>query len=340
MYQGRTVFRRQGRRHIWRWIALFVALILIGSGIYTVIDNGRVVVRTQRVLVASLPKALEGFTVLHVSDLNAKQFGPSQKQLQTVLKNRKYNAVCITGNMVGLSGDHRPFIEALLAMDPTRPVYFIAGESDPMVNIESDGILTTAEWVLNTQQTRNATFVTSPASMQVGTGTVWFSDASQLALDMETAMEAYDTTTTALGAYQADILRATRTAREQMQDEDLHIVLSSRPLGTDIVERLQGMSEETSRFTRTIDLVLAGGTVGGQWRIPLVGPVWYEGWFPPENQTYGYHYAGSVSLLQYISGGLGTNPRSPLPDFRLFNPPEVTLVTFTSQMQDGTLPNE
>lgn len=339
MYQ-RTIFAPRRRPRIGRWILLALVLLIIGIGVYTAFDNGRVVVRTQRVFVHDLPSSLEGFTILHISDLNGASFGPGQKQLSNALKDRRYSAVCLTGDMVGPKQDTFPFYELLAALDPTKPVYFIAGDSDPIaVGSQPDGYYTVlADWVLGAQ-TRGATFLGAPSSISVGNATVWFSDALQLTVDLDAAADAYAAAATGVSAYYAEVVAQTSLLRAQMRDTDLHIALTHKPVSGDMLQRmLQTTGSDASSFVRTVDLFLAGSTVGGQWRLPFIGPVWSDGWFPDDALVRGYHYAGAASLLQNISAGLGTDPENPLPAFRLFNAPEVTLITFTSDMDGDTLP--
>lgn len=335
-----SVFAPRKKRHFWRWIALVLALIIAAVGVYTAFDNGRVMVKTQRVLVANLPDALEGFTVLHISDLNGKRFGPAQKQLRNALKEKRYHAVCLTGDMVGPNEDSYPLQELLLALDTTRPVFFIAGDSDPVpVGGQDAGFYSPlADWVL-ALQARGATFLGAPASMSVGNTKVWFTDVAQLALDLDGAAAAYAGATTTVSQYYAQVIEDTQMARTQMRESDLHIALSHEPVSESMINTMRsasGMAGDV--FVRSVNLILAGGTAGGQWRLPLIGPVWMDGWFPAERDVEGYHHTGA--LLQYISGGLGTSAKAPLPDFRLFNTPEVTLITFTSQMDDGVLPDD
>lgn len=334
----RSVFAPRKRRHPLRWIFLTLLTLVILCGVYTAIDNGRIIVKTQRVLVHDLPKALEGYTVLHISDLGGAEFGPGQKQLTNALKNKRYSAVCITGNMVGPKGETYPFYDLLSALDPTKPVFFVAGKNDPspLGDQASGGSMVLAEWVLGAQS-RGAKYLGAPQSLTVGGSKVWFTDASQMSLDLESAAAAYATADTPLSRYYAENIELTTLARMNMAEDDLVLALSHTPIGGDMLQIIMtAETESTQQFVRSVDLVLAGGTNGGQWRIPFMGPLWSDGWFPQEELTEGYHYAGS--LLQYISGGLGVNPNSPLLGFRLFNAPEVTLITFTAEMDVDVLP--
>ena len=70
----------------------------------------------------------------------------------------------------------------------TQPVYFIAGDSDPVaVGGQPEGYHTVlADWIAGAQ-TRGAVYLDAPASLQVGEATVWFSDAAQIDLDLDSA---------------------------------------------------------------------------------------------------------------------------------------------------------
>ncbi|MCL1964218.1 MAG: hypothetical protein FWF69_04060 [Firmicutes bacterium] len=328
------------KHHIGRWVAFFLVCAIAVCGVYTAVDNGRVVVRTQRILVWNLPQALEGFTVLLISDLNGRRFGPNQKQIESALKGKKYNAVCVAGNMIEKRGDASPFLELLDVLDATKPVYFIAGAGDPSPLIRQAGglITTVSNWVSEAQRA-GAVYLDAPVPLQVGKSRVWFSDAEQITLDLESAAEAYARAGANPDDYDVGVVERAREARARMYEDDLNIVLSRYPLREETVYRMQAINEaKGSPFLRMIDVVLAGGTAGGQWRLPFLGPLWAEGWLPRDEYTLGYHYAGSK--LQYITGGLGIETASPLPGIRLFNTPEVTLLTFTSAIGEDVLPGQ
>lgn len=341
MYRRHSnVFSSRRRRPIGRWMLLTLTVLVIVIGVYTVFDNGRIQIKTQRVLVPNLPSALEGFTVLHASDLDGKRFGPAQKQIANAVKEKRYHAVCLTGDMVGAKGDPYPLLEFLQAIDSTKPVFFIAGDGDPLaVGGQAIGYHTVlANWVMDAQA-RGAAFLGAPQSMAVGSAAVWFSDAAQLSLDLDVALDAYETASTPISQYYAQVVRETIAARAQMKETDLHIALTHKPISDSMINTMRSASGEGGEeFVRSVDLILAGSTAGGQWVLPFVGPVWADGWFPAQSATEGYHYTGG--LPQYISGGLGTSASSPLPDFRLFNTPEITLITFTAQMDEGVLPED
>ena len=312
---------------------VLLLFIIAGLGIYIAIDNGGADVIHQRVLVGSLPEELEEFSVLLVSDLNGKRFGPRQKYLQPTLQGLKYNAVCITGNILDASGSAYPLYELLDALPVHKPIYYSPNYAEiPVFGMD----IFSLDWVAGLQA-RGVTFLETPEYMTVGKSKVWFSDASQVFLDLETAKSAYEASSSAQSRYQQQLLTQTISLRKEMGENDLHIVLSPAPMHRNSVVNPQNVTDpDRSRFLNSIHLILSGGTAGGQWQLPLIGPVWSDVWFPKKEEVQGYHYVGNY--LQYISSGLGVRSDTPLPHFRMFNTPEITLVTFTSRMDNDVLP--
>ena len=124
-----------------------------------------------------------------------------------------------------------------------------------------------------------------------------------------------------------------------MSSKDIQIALTHHPLQLSAVENLQEWSgDETASYARTVSLILAGHYAGGQWVLPLAGPLKApesaglpnNGWFPSAEKVRGLSYI--LGIPQYIDPGLGVCQTNNLPDFRLFNTPTVSLLTLTSRV--------
>lgn len=329
---GKNVFVRRRRPKIGRWLLLILLLAAVLCAGYTALDNSSCTVKRQRVFVADLPAGLEGFTVLHVSDLGGRRLGKDQAELTRALKNAKWDATVCTGNMLGEDADPFPFYELISAVSADKPFYFIAGRSDPAALVRGANAETIlADWAAGAQS-RGATYLDRPTKLEKGGESVWLTETALLTLDLDGALEAY---TQAGGTYWQEVVADTIAARKSMEAAcGLHLLLSATPLTDASAAKL--LASADGDFVRTVDLALAGGTAGGQWRLPGGRAVWAQGTWLPQGPQSGYGYA--ASLLQYVSGGLGCDPESPLPAFRLLNTPEVTLITFTSQIDLDTLP--
>ena len=95
-------------------------------------------------------------------------------------------------------------------------------------------------------------------------------------------------------------------------------------------------SESTTAIFSEADLILAGHHLGGQICLPVLGALYAEndllprgGWFPDDRYMTGLNEVNAT--YQYVSTGLGTVYGAPL-NFRLCNPPQISLITLTRQV--------
>ena len=107
---------------------LVIALVLVLLVLF--LQSSNLVVDKQQVTIVGLPSDLEGYRILHLSDLAGKRFGEKQSTLLRELNTLDYDVVFLTGDMVGTSGNPEPFYELLEGFSSSTPVYFISGDSD------------------------------------------------------------------------------------------------------------------------------------------------------------------------------------------------------------------
>ncbi|HML48272.1 MAG TPA: hypothetical protein PKE04_16135 [Clostridia bacterium] len=325
------------------YVLLTLVAVLLITAVYTVIDNGRVIVREQTVTISNLPAALEGYTILQISDLAGVRIGPKQRAVRQALAKKTYHVVCMTGDMIGPARDPQPFYELISVLDPTKPMFFIAGDGDPSPFPEegtySLGIL--ADYITGAQS-HGAVYLSGTTGVTYRGQNVWFSPSENLLLNLsetETSLgnelsRAFESSQSSRTSqeleYRLEVLSKEQATRAQIQPGDLHIVLSHRPLDDSYVSILQTMASESSPFYRSIGLILAGHYAGGQWRLPFLGPIYArpQGFFPEDID--GLTVAGSYT--QYISRGIGNASDTPFPRFRLFNAPEISLIRLTSAL--------
>ncbi len=336
------------------FLLIVVIVLLLAALVLNAFSNGSVRLVEQSVTVNGIPRALEGFRILHISDLCGVRFGANQEKLMRAVAGKRYDAVCVTGDVTG-KGDARAFLELLDALPDGVPVYFITGDQDPAdlsVEVcETGGAL--AAYIVEAQA-RGAVYLDAPQKLVVGGQTVWFSPESLYTYNLEgsekslnarraelLAEEASSARDAALAAvdYQLDRMRRIREARLQMVSGDTHIALTHYPLGRSALINLKrDIAEAGENAVGSISLLLAGHFVGGQWRLPWLGAVYVppaaglgtNGWFPGDAGVVGLSY--SLGVTQYISPGLGTSDDAALPSFRLFNEPTVTILRLTSKL--------
>ena len=78
------------------------------------------------------------------------------------------------------------------------------------------------------------------------------------------------------------------------------------------------------------------------WRLPFIGAFYVPdstmprgGWFPDQSDVSGLSTVGEAQV--YITRGLSTNGSVPFMPFRLFNSPEISVLTLTSTLPENML---
>ena len=317
-------------------LALVLLLLLVNLAV-----NQFVQVRTVTVPVKGLDEAFDGFTILQISDLKGASFGGDQSLFSFAMRNRDFDLVVLTGDMISARGNAQPLyalLEALQTLAPDVPVYFIAGDSDPEPTSMdyAAGGSPFAPWVLGAQQ-RGAMLLSAPQRIEREEQTLWLTTSAHLSLDIDTmqpqfetgylrALESGDENEIELATYNLGWLNATREAREAMEEDDVYVTATHVP-PTD--------NDLTGSLTQRIDLLLCGHYLGGLVRLPLAGPVFIPsqslplyGLFPGADTYAGLSRRGTTYI--HTSTGLGSrDDLYPGFFFRLFNPPSVTLLTLT-----------
>lgn len=330
-------------------LAAVVFCVLINSAM-----NDRPQLDTVKATVMSLEKTFEGFTVLHFSDLHADKLGTETDTWRTLLYGKRFEAVVLTGDMVGKSGNAEPLlslIATLKQVNAAAPIYFIAGDDDPpaVISIPRGKPEVMADWVLQAQEA-GALYLDAPMYQEVGKRKVWFVPEFLYEVDVagmldtltrqKESMEAEGKQYESEGgaSYRSlcnrlDAMQRSADALKQMTAQDLQVAVSHFPLETEYVRMAADWADETAIFNfRNISLVLAGHYVGGQWQIPGFGPVYVpeKGWFPGAEGLMGMQRINSIN--QYVSVGVGASDFYPMPG-RVFNPPGAALISFTAKLE-------
>ena len=129
-----------------------------------------------------------------------------------------------------------------------------------------------------------------------------------------------------------------------MGADDVHISLSHVPPMDSLLSIVQDDHSATpNEYLYAPDLVLAGHYCGGVVRVPGYGALYVpdalQGFLPrlvPEIES---RVRGQITVgntVMYVTGGLGTTDAVKFP-FRLFNTPEVLLLTLTGLLTDNML---
>ena len=346
----------------WPLIVLAAIAILAGG---VMLNNSNLVVKEQIVTVVGLPNDLEGYRIVVLSDMNGKRFGDEQSLMLRTLNGIKYDAIFCVGDMVGKSGNAEPFWEFLDGLRDPGKVYFICGDSDPGPYIKgargTEGVLSKLileDWILGAVE-RGAHYVDAPMAITVKKSTLWISPATMLNLEATSTLETWkeqtdqevdgvrsgideDYTTLPLTTYRAKLAQQLYDAQRSMSATDIHISLAHEPPADTFIYTSEDHDPETERFLASPELIIAGHYCGGVWRIPGIGAIYVpddtlpnSGWFPDQARVAGLSTVGETQL--YISSGLSTSGSVRLMPFRLFNQPEISVLTLTSTLPENML---
>ncbi|NPV87895.1 MAG: hypothetical protein HPY45_18000 [Anaerolineae bacterium] len=312
-------------------------LFLIGVGLalsviaYTIYDNNRIVVIRQEVQIEGLPEAFEGFTVLQISDLHGKRFGERQEKLVNLINGLDFDMIAITGDMNHYwRRDSTPLVELLRGIEHKEYVFYTAGNTGPFDmevltgKITADGVRLRDEGCI---------LLDKPYPIIREGNTLWIAEYfSAYEADRLLSMLLEEEDSDEKSALQLWLNRVDEVKEQyhNIPNEDVLIAVTHFPLSEATLNDLR-----QGDFPH-YDLVIAGHYHGGQLRLPLIGALWIPapylprgGLFPPQDVVSGL--VKGKNTQQYISRGLGASSRLPWLTFRLFNSPEVNLITLKRQ---------
>ena len=357
-----------GRTLTYTGFMILMGLLIVM--IFVVLNNRTVDVERDEIVVTGLSDDFKGYNILVLSDLNAKNFGENQSTIQRLLSSEKYSLVLMLGDMVGPDGDTEPFYQLIdLFVEARKPVYFIAGDSDPPPLLETpreagEGRtwreMVLSDWVLGAIE-HGAVYVDCPMSITKGSSRMWLVPDSFLNLNVSDALNEYKDAyaqeqdayligievaknTLPLTYYRRNLLDKTRdNIVNSVSGSDIIIMLSHEVPSDSQITVAQGAKTESQRknYFPAPDIIFAGHYCGGEWKLPLIGTLYVDssilpryGWFPDESFVQGQRSIGGTTI--YTTIGLGNNAQTIFAG-RLNNPPRLSLITLTGELPTSFL---
>lgn len=347
-----------------RFWPLFLLGIIALLAVGVMLNNSNLSVVQDTVTIVGLPEELEGCRIVVMSDMNGKRFGDTQSLLLRTINALDYDYIFCLGDMVGRGGDPQPFYEFLEGLKKPEKVYFICGDSDPGPYVSTPrqitGTLTQIvleDWILGAIE-RGANYVDAPVKLPVKNANLWVSPVTMLNLETVSTVEYWkdqteqeedgvmsgvtaDYNTLPMTDYRYQLMQKLYDAELNMAATDLHIALAHEPPAEEFIYTSEGHEPE-ERYLPSPELVLAGHYCNGVWRIPFFGALYVPdgtlprgGWFPEQSQICGLSAVDETQ--QYITGGMSNNSSVVLMPFRLFNGPQISLLTLTSTLPENML---
>lgn len=318
-------------------IPLVLLVLVLAAAIYNVYDNGRVAVARQDIALDGLPESFEGYRILQISDLHGRFFGDGQSKLLAAIAGLDYDCVLFTGDMNRYAqSDVRSSAAVLTLLDGIgrdRPMYWVDGNTGPFAAETAPtgsrtGELTTIGREL---EARGVRVLLEPVSTQRDGARIWLVpplDAPEIEMDyLDVPPDRFDSAAQCeqVTAYGRRLL----AWYERLHDNgEVKIRVDHYPMQTDLsAEQLDALGY------MDYSLSIAGHYHGGQFRLPFYGALYIPsptagicgGWFPGQREVKGLNRVGDMQ--QYVSAGLGASARIPPLAFRLFDTPQIDLLT-------------
>ncbi|WP_404452369.1 metallophosphoesterase [Virgibacillus necropolis] len=312
-----------------------IFLLLIVLVVYIFWDNNRITVAEQEILIDELPEQLEGFTILQISDLHEKVFGENQEELIDAINSVDYDAIVFTGDMLdGVdSENYIPFYKILEGITNKENAWYVPGNADP-ASYQLHPIFEKSEFVKGIEK-RGVELLESMDTVTIEGANVHFVDFElSIIKNPRNIGEINGVVMPIHGgnnhylAHQKQLWEEL-TVLDELKASDVLIALNHYPV---VDKRVDYIQSDAVTELRDFDLLIAGHYHGGQIRLPFLGALfvpeaWYEngGFFPPQDRVKGlWEYK---NIKQYVSTGLGSSDAISFLKFRLFNPPQINVLT-------------
>ena len=279
------------KRKIIRGTALFLLLLLLGVGIWSFfIEPNRLVIHQEVIQIDNWPKDLSGLRIAVISDIHTgAPFVNDNKLREIVARTNQLNPdlVVLLGDYMSPNSWHSHRVE---------PEVTAAGLKDLHAPLGVYSVLGNHDWWYNGDKVRAA-----------------FEQNGIHVLENEVAEIKWQNSSFWIVGL-ADLW----TRPQRIQE-----TLAKVPVGSTIVA-ITHNPDIFPRLPRSVPLLLAGHTHGGQLKIPFIGS-------PIEPSDFGQRYAAGHVFENdhhlFVTTGIGT---SILP-IRFGVPPEIVLLTIRSQ---------
>lgn len=326
-----------------RYVILCVLVFLVcATVIYTLWDNNRVIVEEQEIYLDNLPKEFDGYRILQISDLHSKYFGEKQERLLSLVNSLEYDCIMFTGDMNKNTEDEysetsKAFLELAENIKNKENMIWVDGNTDVSVILcvegFSTGELTSAGKRL---EQMGICVLTEPFAVEKNGQRIWIVPDMMDKFSLTTMYEPSALNMMGISEEMDEyekIISYGKTLKQwydyfKNNEDEVMIRVDHYPLQTDLTE-----DEWHSCGLPDYDLSISGHYHGGQIRLPFIGALYIpsptsgvnNGYFPEQNEVKGLNQF--MNTQQYISAGLGSSATITFLDFRLFNTPEINLIT-------------
>ncbi len=277
--------------------------------VFAYAGNNWIQVTFNQIELETLPEEFDGFKIVHIGDLHAKEFGAGNARLARVIEKQKPDAIFVTGDMINSQNDDGgAFIRLLEKLNGSYPVYCSLGNHEQIIESRE-------------QNGKTDVFKTFIARI-AGAGGVLL-DNQRLEIKREGQSIWIYGFTSALYHY-------TGSDTAHWEGAELKKAFLDDKMGTADPDRFKVLLAHNPKYFAEYaawgaDMVFSGHIHGGVIRLPFKG-----GLLSPDITFFPAYDAGLYSLgksRMYVTRGLG-NSVIPL---RFLNRPEVAVIVLKSR---------
>ncbi len=347
IFASEVAARQRGHR-LRNALLILIPVLVLTLAVLNVTVSRRVLLQDLKLTILDLPADLEGYSILHLSDLHGERYGEKQKAFAAALGNARFSCVVMTGDMLGPNQETEPLLELMALSPEDTPKYLIPGDMDGAA-IETSAHSSLSVYTAWADELRAAgiQILDLPVLETREKGRIWFVPEDLYALDVEglqtilkrqieelnqraAHLTADDAARMRALEYEQQRMETLKELRKEFQATDIQVALTHTPLSAEYVADMVSWRDKGDFFSmRYVSLILAGHYNGGQWRLPFGGAVYVPelGWFPEDRLVQGLDYVEGIP--QHISPGLGSDPHYQYQPGRLFNSPVMTRIVLT-----------
>lgn len=93
-------------------------------------ETGSIQIERVEVLSPRLPAAFDGFTIVQISDLHNKVFGPGNRRLLDTVAAQKPDLIALTGDLISRGRDLNAVPALSMGLSAIAPTYFVTGNHE------------------------------------------------------------------------------------------------------------------------------------------------------------------------------------------------------------------
>ncbi len=293
--------------HIYILLLIICSVFII---LYIIFQLYGVRISEYSLVLPGLSSDLDGFTILHLSDLHNKRFGKNQSHLFHLINQQDFDIIALTGDMISKHNPKRERLAEFLQQlnDPANKTsdktkLFVYGNHELWLDRSTDDLMLNNHIHILFNDVFHQDGYTSSRQDHVPadpeTAGIWFIGVDD--------------------PHRGDPDLASALQKITKKNQQPVILLAHAP----------AIISEAAE--NNIDLVLTGHTHGGQVRLPLIGALYAPGQSLFPKYSYGLYQSGRTAMI--INGGLG---ESNLP-LRFANRPEIVLIHLHSASDNKRL---